>query len=174
MRNRWKSSLILFVVVLVLAACGGTADSPPDTNLPDQGGVEVAPPGPEGEQPPPPEPGNEQPAPPPDAGGEDTAPVDQGQPDPPEEPRYTMVDGRVVCTETDPHPIGEQIAGTYEREYNEVMTWFCNGDTFDDILIALQTSEATGVSVEELLQRNYEVGWDQVWEETGFTGSSDE
>lgn len=66
------------------------------------------------------------------------------------------------CTETNPHPMGQSIAETYEDvSYEQVMTWFCDGYTFDDILIALETSEATDVPASVLL----EMLWDKPWEE---------
>jgi len=75
----------------------------------------------------------------------------------------------VSCVETEPHPIGEQIAATYDVPYEEVMKLFCNGDTFDDILIAYQTRDLTGVGVGELLDRHAASGsWDAVWQELGL------
>ena len=70
-----------------------------------------------------------------------------------------------TCTETDPHPMGESIAAKYEVRYAEVMTWFCGGASFDDILLALETRNLTDAPVETLLERAEEVGWDQVWVE---------
>ena len=74
------------------------------------------------------------------------------------------------CTETNPHPIGQSIAQTFDVDYEEVMTWFCSGYTFDDILIALETSEATGVSVGILLEMTEEQSWEDIWDEVGFEG----
>jgi len=75
----------------------------------------------------------------------------------------------IHCAETDPHPIGQEIAETYDVTYEEVMTWFCSGYTFDDILIALETSEATNVKVGDLLSMSEEMSWEEVWVEVGFT-----
>lgn len=74
------------------------------------------------------------------------------------------------CTETDPHPIGQSIAASYEVDYEQVMIWFCAGTSFDDILLALETHDLTDASVDELITRADEVGWDQVWVEYGVTG----
>lgn len=75
----------------------------------------------------------------------------------------------IHCTETDPHPVGQEIAETYDVTYEEVMTWFCSGYTFDDILIALETSEATNVKAGDLLAMSKEMSWEEVWVEVGFT-----
>lgn len=71
------------------------------------------------------------------------------------------------CVETSPHPVAENIAATYQVEYDQVMDWFCGGEAFDDILLALETRELTDAPVSDLLQRAGQVGWDQVWEEYG-------
>ena len=75
----------------------------------------------------------------------------------------------IHCTETDPHPVGQEIAENYDVTYEEVMTWFCGGHAFDDILIALETSEATAVTVEDLLTMSEKMSWEEIWVEVGFT-----
>jgi hypothetical protein len=53
------------------------------------------------------------------------------------------------CTDLNPHPIGASIAADYEVSYEQVMTWFCSGYSFENILIALETSEAVDVPAED-------------------------
>ena len=69
------------------------------------------------------------------------------------------------------NPIGQSIADLYpeQMDYEEVMTWFCNGFEFEDILTALQTSEETDTSAEELLSM-FDDGqtWDEIWIELGI------
>jgi len=69
------------------------------------------------------------------------------------------------------NPIGQSIADLYpeEMDYEEVMTWFCNGFEFEDILTALQTAEETDTSAEDLLSM-FDDGktWDQIWIELGI------
>ena len=79
-----------------------------------------------------------------------------------------QIETDVNCSETNPHPVGQSIAGKFDVTYAEVMTWFCSGQTFDDILLALQTSELADRPVEELLEMKDQVGWEQVWEELGL------
>jgi hypothetical protein len=75
----------------------------------------------------------------------------------------------IHCTETDPHPIGQSIAETYETSYEEVMTFFCTGVSFDDIVLAYQTAELAEIDVNDALTLWYDYGnWDDVWLELGI------
>jgi hypothetical protein len=76
----------------------------------------------------------------------------------------------IHCTETDPHPLGLSIAETYDIRYEQVMTWFCSGYSFENILIALETGQATDIPPETLLQMLLEKDWEEIWAEIGFTG----
>jgi hypothetical protein len=73
------------------------------------------------------------------------------------------------CTDTNPHPLGQSIAETYDVSYEQVMTWFCDDFTFDDILIALETGEAMDIPVSVLLEMRVEKTWAEIWAEIGFT-----
>jgi hypothetical protein len=75
------------------------------------------------------------------------------------------------CTDLNPHPIGASIAADYEVSYEQVMIWFCSGYSFENILIALETSEAVEVPAEALLQMLLEKEWEEIWVEVGLTGS---
>ena len=75
------------------------------------------------------------------------------------------------CAAGEPNPIGQSIAGEYETSYEQVMTWFCAGYSFDNILIALETSEAVDVPAETLLQMLQEKEWEEIWVEVGFSES---
>jgi hypothetical protein len=73
------------------------------------------------------------------------------------------------CAGSERHPIGQGIAETYEVPYDQVMTWFCGGYGFENILIALETSEAVDVPADALLQMLLEKEWEEIWVEVGFT-----
>jgi hypothetical protein len=73
------------------------------------------------------------------------------------------------CTDTNPHPLGQNIAETYDVSYEQVMTWFCDDFTFDDILIALETGEAMDIPASVLLEMRVEKTWAEIWTEIGFT-----
>ena len=72
------------------------------------------------------------------------------------------------CLEGETHPIGESMTRTYDVSYEQVMTWFCSGYSFDNILIALETSEAVDVPADGLLQMLQEKEWEQIWVEVGL------
>jgi hypothetical protein len=74
----------------------------------------------------------------------------------------------INCTDTNPHPIGQSIAGTYALSYQQVMIWFCSGYSFENILVALETSEAVDLPADMLLQMLLEKEWEEVWAEIGF------
>jgi hypothetical protein len=73
------------------------------------------------------------------------------------------------CQGSEPHPIGSNIAQTYEVPYEEVIGWFCEGYSFENILIALETSEATDVPAATLLEMLLEKDWEVIWDEIGLT-----
>jgi hypothetical protein len=74
-----------------------------------------------------------------------------------------------TCIDGTPHPIGQSIATTYEVSYEQVMSWFCSGYSFENILIALETSDAVDVPADTLLQMLQEQEWEEIWVEVGFT-----
>jgi hypothetical protein len=73
------------------------------------------------------------------------------------------------CHGGDPHPVGKRLAESYDVSYDEVMTWFCSGYGFGEIMHALQTSQRTGTRPEDLLNMKTEMGgWGQVWKAEGI------
>ena len=67
--------------------------------------------------------------------------------------------------------IGQGIADEYEfASYEEVMTWFCSGAEFEDILVALQTEDQTGTPTEEILVMLADgFTWEEIWLVIGLT-----
>jgi hypothetical protein len=47
----------------------------------------------------------------------------------------------------------------------EIMHWFCEGEAFEDILLALETQELTGRTLEDLFAMREQMSWDDVWKE---------
>jgi len=77
----------------------------------------------------------------------------------------------VDCTQGEHHPIAQSIADDFGVSYDQVMAWACAGETFDDILLALQTSEMVQRPADELLAMKKRAGdWDKVWESLGLAG----
>lgn len=75
------------------------------------------------------------------------------------------------CYGTEPNEIGQGIAEKYkETNYEQIMTWFCNGAEFEDILVALQTEQLTEVPAEEMLTMLADDWtWDEIWQVIGLT-----
>ena len=67
--------------------------------------------------------------------------------------------------------IGQGIADEYEfASYKDVMTWFCSGAEFEDILVALQTEDQTGTPTEEILVMLADgFTWEEIWLVIGLT-----
>ena len=80
---------------------------------------------------------------------------------------YTDVVGTLeaVCPGESTNTIGQGIADEYEfTSYEEVMSWFCDGAEFEDILVALQTEDQTDFPAEELLEMLAEgLSWEDIW-----------
>ena len=76
----------------------------------------------------------------------------------------------VNCASEDINLIGQSIADPYPfTTVEEVMTWFCDGAEFEDILMALETEELNGTPAEEMLEMRVEgFSWDDIWLIVGF------
>ena len=62
------------------------------------------------------------------------------------------------------HPIGVKLATAYRVPYETVMGWFCQGFGFGEIVLALQASQHSELSAEEILLLKVELGgWGEVW-----------
>ena len=75
------------------------------------------------------------------------------------------------CLSGGTNRIGQAIDDEYEyASYEEVMTWFCNGAEFEDILVALQTEDLTGTPAEEMLAMLADgFTWEEIWLVVGLT-----
>ena len=69
------------------------------------------------------------------------------------------------------NPIGQSIANEYKSaDYKQVMTWFCNGAEFEDILVALETEAQTDTTADEMLKMLADgFTWDDIWHLVGLT-----
>ena len=67
--------------------------------------------------------------------------------------------------------IGQSISDEYETaSYEQVMTWFCNGAEFEDILVALETEAQTETPPDEMLQMLADdFTWEEIWQLVGLT-----
>ena len=71
------------------------------------------------------------------------------------------------CSTLNPHPMAEGMAEQFEASYDEIMTWYCDGYAFSDILLALETEELVELSFEELLSMVEESTWEEIWQKLG-------
>ncbi len=76
------------------------------------------------------------------------------------------------CVGVEPHPVAERLAGSYGVPYEQIMSWFCDGDYgFGEIMHALETGQETGVPAADLLVLKTELGgWGRVWQGLGLIG----
>jgi len=74
------------------------------------------------------------------------------------------------CVGPDTHPIAQRIADNFEVSYEQVTAWYCEGNEFEDILLALETNELSGTPVEMILDmRANDMSWEQIWKDLGIT-----
>ena len=75
------------------------------------------------------------------------------------------------CLGEEDNRIGRAIDAEYENaSYEQVMSWFCNGAEFEDIMTALQTEEQTGTPAEEMLVMLANgFTWEEIWQVIGLT-----
>ncbi len=93
--------------------------------------------------------------------GSDGEPGEDGSgPEPTENPETN-------CSTLNPHPMAEGMAEQFDVTYDEVMTWYCDGFAFSDILLALETEELVEQSAEELLTMLENSTWEEIWGELG-------
>jgi len=73
------------------------------------------------------------------------------------------------CSTLNPHPIAQGMVETFDISYDEVMTWYCDGYAFSDILLALETSDLADVPVPDLLPLTENQSWDEIWDDLGVS-----
>jgi hypothetical protein len=83
---------------------------------------------------------------------------------------------RNECLGGQTNAIAVSIAEKYpEVSYDQVMTWFCDGAEFEDILLALLTARLSDAETEDLLEDiSMGITWDQIWEELNLTDVIDQ
>ena len=94
-----------------------------------------------------------------------------------EEPSAAVEEGEAPelvptdCLNGEVSPIGQSIADDYETvSYGQVVTWFCNGAEYEDILVALETEALTDTTAEETLKMLADgFTWEEIWQLVGLT-----
>lgn len=81
------------------------------------------------------------------------------------------------------HPLAAKIVERFSNGEGEgaavseeqVMTWFCQGNSFGEIMLALMTQKFDGTNPEEMLQmRKDGIGWGNIWKDKGLIGNAKE
>ncbi len=86
--------------------------------------------------------------------------------------RAQAVEDEFACAEAIVHPAGVRLAAQFGVPYDQIMSWFCErGFGFGEIMLALETSLASGVPADEVLAMKTELGgWGKVWQALGLIG----
>jgi len=71
------------------------------------------------------------------------------------------------CSTLNPHPLAVSMEEKFEVSYDEIMTWYCDGYAFSDILLALETEKLVDLSAPVLLSRLRTRSWELIWDELG-------
>ena len=79
----------------------------------------------------------------------------------------TVENSETNCAALDPHPMAVSITEKFEVTYDEVMTLYCDGFAFSDILLALETTQLVDQEPEELLKLLETKSWEEIWSELG-------
>jgi hypothetical protein len=72
------------------------------------------------------------------------------------------------CAALDPHPLAQSMAEQFNVSYDQIMTWYCDGYAFSDILLALETEELVDQSAAELLKLLDSFTWEEIWQGLGI------
>ena len=76
-------------------------------------------------------------------------------------------DPETSCSALDPHPMAESMAEKFAVSYEQIMTWYCDGYAFSDILLALETDPLVEQSAEDLLGLLETRSWEEIWQDLG-------
>lgn len=63
----------------------------------------------------------------------------------------------------------ESATASYDVSYDQVIDWYCSGYAFEDIFVALETSQAVDIPADQLLAMTVNSSWDTIWQQIGFT-----
>ena len=79
----------------------------------------------------------------------------------------TEINPETDCSTLNPHPLAVSMEEKFEVSYDEIMTWYCDGYAFSDILLALETEKLVDLSAPALLSRLRNRSWEVIWDELG-------
>lgn len=73
-------------------------------------------------------------------------------------------DSALGCESTRDDRLVRAVVERFDADYDQVVRWICDGESLDDVMLALQTSRLTGRPVAEVLELSKEVGWQALWQ----------
>lgn len=69
------------------------------------------------------------------------------------------------CLGENPDPVAQDIAEKFEVSFEKVENWYCRGNSFEDITLALMTTRLWEIDTDDVLLAHETKTWDQIWEE---------
>jgi hypothetical protein len=97
------------------------------------------------------------------------APAMTGAPEATSAPPTAAATPDPACAAGETHALALSIAARYEVTAEQVMAWYCAGSSFEDILLALETSLQSGAPADELLAMRAEGrDWNDIWRDIGL------
>jgi hypothetical protein len=73
------------------------------------------------------------------------------------------------CFTEDNNLVAQDIAERFETSSDLVEEWYCEGNSFEDIMLALMTSRLWEIDPEQVLLEHETKTWDEIWEELDDT-----
>ena len=67
------------------------------------------------------------------------------------------------CFTEDPNLVAQDIAERFETSYDLVEEWYCAGNSFEDIMLALMTSRLWEIDPDQILLEHETKTWDEIW-----------
>lgn len=103
-------------------------------------------------------------------------PIEEPDEEPVDEPgEETPADGFYCQQSEQQHPFGARLAERYGVDYATLQAWFCDGQGWGQIMLALQTGQVSGDDPGALLEeRRGGAGWGQIWQERKLIGKRDQ
>lgn len=69
------------------------------------------------------------------------------------------------CFTEDPNLVAQDISERFETSYDLIEEWYCEGNSFEDIMLALMTSRLWEIDPDQVLLEHETSTWDEIWAE---------
>jgi hypothetical protein len=71
------------------------------------------------------------------------------------------------CFQEYPNPVAQDISERFETAYEMVEDWYCQGNSFEDIMLALMTGKLWEIDPDLVLLELETKTWDEIWADLG-------